>query len=93
MTWTMGAHVAGVAVDPATGAVEVLAYGVADEGGVRLNPAVVEGQVRGGVAQGLGGALAERFAYDEWGAAALDELPRLPRPGRCGRAADPPRPP
>lgn len=63
VTWTMGAHAALVAVDPETGLVRVLRYAVAHEGGVELNPAVVAGQVRGGVAQGLGGALLEDVEY------------------------------
>lgn len=67
VTWTMGVHVAVVAVDPHTGAVEVLRYAVAHEAGPSLNPRVVEGQIRGGVAQGIGGALLEQVRYDEHG--------------------------
>ncbi|HWL42084.1 MAG TPA: xanthine dehydrogenase family protein molybdopterin-binding subunit [Ilumatobacter sp.] len=63
VTWTMGAHAALVAVDPASGMVEVLEYAVAHEGGREINPRVVLGQVLGGVTQGLGGALSERFEY------------------------------
>ncbi|MEU6263228.1 xanthine dehydrogenase family protein molybdopterin-binding subunit [Saccharopolyspora shandongensis] len=67
VTWTMGAHAAIVGVHPATGHVRVLDYAVAHEGGVEINPAVVVGQVRGGMAQGLGGALLETFEYGEDG--------------------------
>ncbi|WP_329237140.1 xanthine dehydrogenase family protein molybdopterin-binding subunit [Actinoallomurus sp. NBC_01490] len=63
VTWTMGAHAAIVGVERATGLVRVLRYAVAHEGGVEINPAVVEGQIRGGVAQGIGGALLESFPY------------------------------
>lgn len=64
VTWTMGAHAAIVGVDENTGIIRVLRYAVAHEGGVEINPMVVEGQIRGGVAQGIGGALLECFAYD-----------------------------
>jgi carbon-monoxide dehydrogenase large subunit len=63
----MGAHAAIVGVEPSTGLVQVLHYAVAHEGGVEINPAVVEGQIRGGVAQGIGGALLETFPYAEDG--------------------------
>lgn len=67
VTWTMGVHAAVVAVDRSTGWVEVLRYAVAHEGGHELNPQVVEGQVHGGVAQGIGGSLFEEFAYADDG--------------------------
>ncbi|MGV9847907.1 xanthine dehydrogenase family protein molybdopterin-binding subunit [Streptomyces sp. NPDC003442] len=67
VTWTMGAHAAVVGIDPGTGIVRVLRYAVAHEGGDEINPAVVEGQVRGGVAQGIGGTLLEEFAYSAEG--------------------------
>ena len=63
VTWTMGAHSALVGIDPETGQVRVLKYTVAHEGGREINPAVVLGQVQGGVAQGIGGALLETFNY------------------------------
>jgi carbon-monoxide dehydrogenase large subunit len=56
-----------VAVDPDTGQVRVLRYLVAYEVGRAVNPMIVEGQLRGGVAQGIGGALHEEFGYDEAG--------------------------
>jgi aerobic carbon-monoxide dehydrogenase large subunit len=67
MTYPYGAHAAVVAVDPGTGQVRVLRYLVAYEVGRAVNPMLVEGQLRGGVAQGLGGALFEEFSYDEAG--------------------------
>src|SRR5699024_7385695 len=67
MTYPYGAHVCLVEVDPGTGGVDVLDYLVAYEVGRAVNPALVEGQLRGGVAQGVGGALLEEFAYDEDG--------------------------
>ena len=56
-----------VAVDERTGQVSVLRYAVAHEGGEEINPQVVEGQIIGGVAQGIGGALLEQFSYGEDG--------------------------
>jgi CO/xanthine dehydrogenase Mo-binding subunit len=61
------AHLAEVAVDPATGRVRVVRQIVAQDVGRALNPAAIEGQVRGAVAQGVGWALLERMAYDEEG--------------------------
>jgi carbon-monoxide dehydrogenase large subunit len=63
MTYPYGIHVAVVAVDPGTGAPTVERYLVGYDVGKALNPALVEGQIVGGVAQGLGGALLEEFAY------------------------------
>jgi carbon-monoxide dehydrogenase large subunit/6-hydroxypseudooxynicotine dehydrogenase subunit gamma len=56
-----------VEVDRATGAVRVLRYGVGYEVGRAINPALVAGQLAGGAAQGLGGALMEAFRYDAEG--------------------------
>jgi CO/xanthine dehydrogenase Mo-binding subunit len=61
------AHLARVAVDPETGDVRVLDYVAAQDVGHALNPAEVEGQIHGGVTQGLGWALFEGFEYDENG--------------------------
>ena len=66
-TWTMGAHVAVVEVDARTGKVRVLRYGVAEESGPAINGRIVNGQVRGGVAQGIGSALLEESGYDASG--------------------------
>jgi carbon-monoxide dehydrogenase large subunit len=67
VTWAAGAHAAVVAVDPETGVVEVLRYVVVHDCGREINPMIVEGQVRGGVAQGIGSALYEEVHYDEEG--------------------------
>ncbi len=61
------AHLAKVAVDPETGVVRVLAYIAAQDVGRAINPAEVEGQIHGGVVQGIGWALFEGMAYDENG--------------------------
>jgi carbon-monoxide dehydrogenase large subunit len=67
MTYPYGAHAAVVEVDTGTGQVRVLRYLVAYEVGRAVNPMLVEGQLRGGVAQGIGGALLEEFSYDDAG--------------------------
>ncbi len=61
------AHLAKVAVDPDTGEVHVLAYVAAQDVGFAINPAEVEGQIHGGVTQGLGWALFEGLVYDAEG--------------------------
>ena len=62
-----GCHIAEVEIDPETGALDVVAYSGADDSGRILNTMIVEGQVHGGVAQGLGQALLENALYDESG--------------------------
>ena len=59
-----GCHVCEVEIDPDTGAAEIVNYTVVDDFGVVLNPLLLEGQVHGGVAQGIGQALLEHCAYD-----------------------------
>jgi carbon-monoxide dehydrogenase large subunit len=66
-TFTNGAHLAVVEVDVETGRVRVLKYVAVDDCGRIVNPALVEGQIAGGVAQGIGGALLEHCAYDAAG--------------------------
>ncbi|HEX4815935.1 MAG TPA: xanthine dehydrogenase family protein molybdopterin-binding subunit [Nonomuraea sp.] len=73
-TYAYGAHAAAVAVDPETGAVEVERYWVVNDAGVLVNPAVAEGQIHGGVAQGLGEALTEEIVYSEDGQPITDYL-------------------
>src|SRR6516165_3608205 len=65
--WSGGSHCAIVEVDVETGIVTVERYVVAADCGALINPAIVEGQIRGGVAQGIGAVLLERSAYDEDG--------------------------
>ena len=67
MTYPYGMHVAVVRVDRDSGAVIVERYVVAYDIGRAVNPMLVEGQITGGVAQGLGGALFEEFLYDARG--------------------------
>jgi carbon-monoxide dehydrogenase large subunit len=67
MTYPYGVHIVVVEVDPGTGGVKVLRYLVACEVGRAVNPALVEGQLRGGAAQGIGGALLEELGYDPAG--------------------------
>ncbi|MEO7125553.1 MAG: xanthine dehydrogenase family protein molybdopterin-binding subunit [Nakamurella sp.] len=67
MNYPYGVHAALVEVDEGTGGVSVLRYLVAYEVGRAVNPALVADQLRGGVAQGIGGALLEEFNYDEAG--------------------------
>jgi len=64
---TFAAHLAKVAVDPETGEVRVLDYVAAQDVGRAINPAEVEGQIHGGVVQGIGWALFEGMTYDESG--------------------------
>jgi carbon-monoxide dehydrogenase large subunit/6-hydroxypseudooxynicotine dehydrogenase subunit gamma len=64
MTYPYGVHVAVVNVDRGTGGVRVERYLVAYDIGRAVNPMLVEGQIVGGVAQGIGGALYEEFVYD-----------------------------
>jgi carbon-monoxide dehydrogenase large subunit len=66
-TFTNGAHLAVVEIDVETGRVRVLRYVAVDDCGRIVNPALVEGQIAGGIAQGLGGALMEHCAYDDAG--------------------------
>jgi CO/xanthine dehydrogenase Mo-binding subunit len=67
MVYPYGAHVAQVRLDSGTGAVIVERYTIAYDVGRAVNPMLVEGQIAGGFAQGLGGALLEEFLYDENG--------------------------
>src|SRR6185503_12754897 len=63
-TYPFGAHVAVVEVDPTTGQVRLLRYVAVDDCGPQINPVIVEGQVHGGVVQGIGQALWEEAVYD-----------------------------
>jgi carbon-monoxide dehydrogenase large subunit len=63
-TFTYAAHAAVVAVDPSTGAIEILDYVVVEDGGTLVNPMIVDGQIRGGTAQGIGTCLYEATPFD-----------------------------
>lgn len=66
-TFASGMHAVIVETDPLTAEVTILKYAVVHDCGHLINPMIVEGQIHGGVAQGVGGALYERMAYDESG--------------------------
>ena len=67
MVYPYGVHIASVRVDAETGGVTVETYAIAYDVGRAVNPRLVEGQLAGGLAQGIGGALYEEFLYDEAG--------------------------
>jgi aerobic carbon-monoxide dehydrogenase large subunit len=67
MTFASGVHAAVVEVDPGTGGVRILRYVLVHDCGRIVNPTIVEGQVLGGLAQGIGGALLERLVFDSDG--------------------------
>jgi aerobic carbon-monoxide dehydrogenase large subunit len=66
-TYPAGAHVVEVEIDPDTGQVEIVGVACADDIGTVINPMIVDGQMHGGLAQGIGQALLERAVYDESG--------------------------
>ncbi len=73
-TFPFGAHIVITEVDRETGAIEIKRYIACDDCGNILNPLIVEGQVHGGVAQGLGQALWEQAVYDDNGQLVTGEL-------------------
>ncbi|MEZ5174732.1 MAG: molybdopterin cofactor-binding domain-containing protein [Acidimicrobiia bacterium] len=66
-TWPFGSHLALVEVDPETGDVDILEYWATDDCGNVINPMIVDGQVHGGIAQGIAQALFEEAIYDDMG--------------------------
>jgi carbon-monoxide dehydrogenase large subunit len=66
-TWPFGSHLALVEVDPETGDVDLLNYWATDDCGNVINPMIVDGQLHGGIAQGVGQALFEEAVYDDMG--------------------------
>ncbi len=66
-TFPFGTHVAEVEVDPETGTVEIVRYSACDDCGRQINPMIVEGQLHGGITQGIGQALYESAVYDDNG--------------------------
>jgi carbon-monoxide dehydrogenase large subunit len=66
-TFPAGCHICEVEVDPETGQTDIVAWTAVDDFGVVVNPMIVEGQVHGGVAQGVGQALLESAIYDQGG--------------------------
>ena len=63
-TFPFGTHVAEVEVDPETGTIEIIRYSACDDCGRQINPMIVEGQLHGGITQGIGQALYETAVYD-----------------------------
>ncbi len=86
LTAAHAVHVVLVEVDRETGLVEILEYCLVDDCGTRLNPATVEGQTEGSVAQGIGAALLEEYVYDEDGPAPHLDLHGLPAADHQRRA-------
>ena len=83
--YPFGAHVAVVEVDVETGQVELKRYVAVDDCGPQINPMIVEGQVHGGVVQGIGQALWEGAVYDDNGQLVTGSLLdyALPRADAC----------
>ncbi len=65
--WSFGTHIVDVEVDPATGQVHLLRYTAVQDAGQAIHPGIVEGQMQGAVAQGIGWGLSEGYSYDEAG--------------------------
>ncbi len=82
-TYAYGAHAAEVAVDPETGAVEILDYVAVEDMGRIVNPVTVAGQAVGAVVQGIGGALMEDMPYDASGQPLSATLADYLLPGAC----------
>ena len=66
-TWPFGTHIATVEIDEETGHVELVRYLAVDDVGKKINPMIVDGQLHGGIAQGVGQALWEGAIYDDQG--------------------------
>ena len=77
-----------VEVDPETGKVTILRFVAAQDVGRAIHPSYVEGQIQGGVVQGIGWALNEEYIYDAQGRLENAGLPRLSHPGRLRPADD-----
>ncbi len=67
ITFSGGLHIVAAAIDPKTGEVKITKYVMIHDCGIMLNPLIVEGQLQGGLAQGIGGALLEEVIYNEEG--------------------------
>ena len=83
VTWTYAVHLALVDVDIETGRANIEKYVVAHDCGVVVNPMLVEGQIVGGAAQGIGGALFEEFTYDAQGQLLAGSLADYILPTAC----------
>jgi carbon-monoxide dehydrogenase large subunit len=85
-TFPNGCHIAEIELDPETGTVEVVSYSCVNDFGTVINPMIVEGQLHGGVVQGIGQALMENTIYDSDGQLLTGSFMDYPMP----RAADVP---
>jgi carbon-monoxide dehydrogenase large subunit len=79
-TWPFGSHMAMVEVDPDTGDVKILRYVGMDDCGNVINPMIVDGQLHGGIAQGIGQAMFEEAVYDREGNLLTSSLADYPLP-------------
>ena len=79
-TWPFGSHLAVVEVDPETGDVDLMQYIAVDDCGNRINPMIVDGQLHGGIAQGVGQAMFEEAIYDGDGNLLTGSLVDYPLP-------------
>jgi aerobic carbon-monoxide dehydrogenase large subunit len=82
-TFSYATHAALVALDPATGFVEILDYVVVEDGGVLVNPMIVDGQIRGGTAQGIGTCIYEAMPFDAQGQPLAATMADYLLPGAC----------
>jgi carbon-monoxide dehydrogenase large subunit len=80
-TFSYACHAVAVSVDTGTGHVEILDYVVVEDAGVMVNPMIVDGQILGGLAQGIGTALYEEMPYDEQGQPLASTLADYTLPG------------
>ncbi len=98
VSYPSGAHVAVVELDADTGNLRLLAFGAADDVGTRLSPTIVDGQLHGGIAAGIGQVLGEEMVYDKLGnpltgnfasyqIPTADELPSFKLAGTDGRSS------
>ena len=83
LTYPCGAYICVVDVDPDTAAVDVRRFIAVDDCGVRINPMIVEGQIHGGLAEGIGIALMEVITFDEEGNCLERIVHGLPDPDRA----------
>jgi aerobic carbon-monoxide dehydrogenase large subunit len=82
-TFSYACHAAVVAVDPELGSIEIIDYKIVEDGGVLINPMVVDGQIYGGAAQGIGTALYEEMRYDDSGQPLAATFADYHLPGAC----------
>jgi carbon-monoxide dehydrogenase large subunit len=82
-TFSYAVHAAVVVVDPETGLLQILDYVVVEDGGVLVNPMIVDGQIRGGTAQGIGTCIYEAMPFDARGQPLAGTLADYLLPGAC----------